>query len=191
MSFEELVNSGIFATILTALVTAGTCVFSEVYGYRKLKTEKFGEIYKCLDEFIEKRTEIVGKCNQMSQQLADVLPDKWDMKNKKKYNEMYIIIYQKTNEIIAEYSKFLDLFISFSCYLFKNKAIKPVIKADCWSFLNLYEQVIGIQKNLSEPYKMKYAQIASLVETIRLSGKWKDRKKLCEYLERNHVSEYE
>lgn len=79
--------------------------------------------------------------------------------------------------------------MSFSFYMFKNKAIRPVIKAECWSFLNLYEQVIEIQGDISEPYGIEYAQIASLAQMIRLSGKWKDRRMLNKYLKRYHVTE--
>ncbi len=189
MSFEELINSGIFVSILTVLATCATCVISESYGYRKLKTEKFSDIYDCLNQFIEERARIVGMCNQMSHELAAIIPEKPDNKTEKKYREMYDKIYNGMNEMIAEYSKFLDLFMSFSFYMFKNKAIRPVIKAECWSFLNLYEQVIEIQGDISEPYGIEYAQIASLAQMIRLSGKWKDRRMLNKYLKRYHVTE--
>lgn len=190
MSFMDFIQTGIFATFLTLSVTVATCIIDGRHGYRKMKIEKFGDIYACLDGFAEKRAKIVSKCNKMASKLAEDLPEKWDKEANQKKLDKYQDIYHGINEMIEEYSKFLDLFLSFSYFLYRNKPIMPMIKAECWSFLSLYELLMTIDCG-ERAYKIKYSQIASLIQFIREEGKGEDKKRLREYLSRNQISEYD
>lgn len=188
MNISELVQSSIFATVLTLLVTVATCVITQLYGYKKMKIERFREIYECLEKFSEKRAEIVEKCNQMSYSLEASMPEQWNKKAEKKRAEYYMHLYQRMNEMLAEYSGFLEHFLSFSHFLYKNKPVLPVVKAECWYFLDIYERIAHIESGLQEACGIEYTQIAAFVQFIRLTGKRKDRKKLKEYFRRNHIN---
>lgn len=188
MSFISFIQTNIFATVLTLLVSVATCVISKKYGYRKMKIEKFENIYTCLEGFVNTRARIVDKCNKMANELADAIPEKWSKKINSEWMKKYQDTYSGINNIITEYSKFLDLFLSFSNLLYKNKPIIPVIMAECWSILNLYEQLIIMESN-NNIYKIKYSQIVSLVQFIISNGKRKDKKKIHEFLVRNEIFE--
>lgn len=190
MNFIDFIQTNIFVTALALLITLATCIISEVHGYRKMKIENFNDIYKCLDEFAKKRSKILDKCKKISEELAAALPEKWDGKTDNEYMKKYHNSYHGINEIVAEYSKVLDLFLSFSHFLYKNKPIIPIIKTECWSILSLYELLITMECN-SGIYKIKYSQIVSLVQFICLSGKKNDKKRLTEYLQRNQISEFD
>ncbi len=188
MSFTSFIQTNIFATFLTLLVSVATYVISEKNGYRKMKIEKFENIYVCLEGFANTRARIIDKCNKIADELADALPEKWNKKTHSEWMKKYQNTYSGINNIITEYSKFLDLFLSFSNLLYKNKPIIPIIMAECWSILNLYEQLISMESN-NNIYKIKYSQIVSLVQFILLTGKRKDRKKIHEFLVRNGIFE--
>lgn len=189
MSFIDFIQTNIFVTILTLSITLATCIIDKIHSYRKMKIENFSDIYKCLDEFAKKRSKVLDRCKKIADELASALPEKWDEKSNSEYMKKYYNSYNGINEIIAEYSKVLDLFLSFSHFLYKNKPIIPIIKTECWSILSLYELLITMECN-SGIYKIKYPQIVSLVQFIRLSGKKKDKKRLTEYLQRNQISEF-
>ncbi|MCX4269170.1 MAG: hypothetical protein OSJ62_10995 [Lachnospiraceae bacterium] len=188
MSFTSFIQTNIFATVLTLLVSIAICVISEKNAYRKMKIEKFENIYTCLERFAKTRAIILDKCNKIANELADALPEEWNKKTRNEWMEKYQDTYSGINNIITEYSEFLDLFLSFSYLLYKNKPILPVVMAECWSILNLYEQLIVMENN-NNIYKIKYSQIVSLVQFILLTGKRKDRKKIHEYLVRNKIYE--
>ncbi|MCI9077891.1 MAG: hypothetical protein HFH68_03055 [Lachnospiraceae bacterium] len=187
MNLISFIQTNIFATILTLSVSIANCVITAKHGYRKTKVEKFKNIYTCLENFANTRAGIIDKCNKIADELADALPEKWNKKTSNEWMKKYQDTYNGINNIITEYSKFLDLFLPFSYFLYKNKPIFPVIITECWSILNLYEQLIIMQNN--NIYKIKYSQIVSLVQFILLKGKRKDKKKIHEYLKRNQISE--
>ncbi len=188
MNFTSFIQTNIFATVLTLLVSLATCVISGKHAYDKMKIEKFENIYSCLESFANTRARILGQCNKIANELADNLPETWDKNAKKEWMKKYQDTYRGINSIITEYSKFLDLFLSFSYILYKNKPIYPIITAECWSILNLYEQLIVMESN-NDIYKIKYSQIVSLVQFILLKGKRKDKKRMHEYLARNKIFE--
>ena len=107
MNFIDFIQTNIFVTALTLLITLATCIISEVHGYRKMKIENFNDIYKCLDEFAKKRSKILDKCKKISEELAAALPEKWDGKTDNEYMKKYHNSYHGINEIVAEYSKVL------------------------------------------------------------------------------------
>lgn len=187
MNIADLVESSIFATVLTLLVTGATCLITELYGYKKMKIERFGEIYECLEKFSEKRAEIVGKCNQISNSVEANVPEKSNKKTAKKQAKYYMDLYRGMNEMLVEYSKFLEHFLSFSHFLYKNKPVMPVVKAECWYFLDIYERIVRIESGIQEACGIEYTQIAAFVQFIHLKGRWKDRRKLKKYFKRNHI----
>ena len=188
MNFTELIHTGILATILTTCVTFATCIISSVQGYKKMKIDNFDKIYNSLINFTEKRATILDKCNSLTKEIADALPDEVQEISNKKLKTLYYNTYYGINELITEYSKCLELFLSFSHYLYKNKPIAPIVITECWTILGLYEKLITI--NVMEEYTIKYAQIVTLVQFIRINGKRKDNKQLNEYLKRNNISVY-
>ena len=189
MNSVDLVQTSILSTVLTLLVTLATCIISKVTGYRKIKIENFRLLYKCLVDLTDRRAKIVDRCNGLSKELADSLPEKWNKESNSEMIKKYKSTYSGINEIIAEYSKFLDLFLSFSHFLYKNKPIMPIIKADCWSILSLYEKITAFKFEQVD-YVISYSQIASLTEFIRTAGNRADKKMLRRYMERNKICEF-
>lgn len=186
MNLEQLIQTGIAGAFLTACVTIATCIISEVIGYKKMKAEHFDKIYKSLIDFTEKRAEVVDKSNDLIQKLADSLPDTIQNISKVEWKEMYNNTYQGINVLLKEYSKCLELMLSFSYCLYKNKPLHPIVTAECWSILDLYEKFVDMGD--TDGYRIQYAQIVALVQFIRIKGCWKDRRQLHKYLKRNRVS---
>lgn len=184
MSLVELIQSGVFATFLTACVTIATVFLNEVMGYKKMKVENFDKISNSLIDFTEKRAEVVDKCNKLIQKLTDSLPEKSDKISEKEWRKIYHHTYRGINELLTEYSKYLELLLSFSFCLYKNKPISPIVMAECWSFLNLYEKFV----NDVDEYNIKYVQIAALVQFVKVKGNWKDKRRINKYLKRNKLS---
>ncbi len=188
MNWIDFIQTGIFTASLTAFVTIATCIISEVQGYKKMKIENFDKIYNSLTEFTEKRTEIVDKCNKLVKELADNLPEKVQNKTEKEWKKLCYDTYSGINKLLTEYSKCLELIMSFSHYLYKSKPIAPIVIAECWSILYLYKGFVNIN-NLDE-YSIKYAQIITLVQFIKMYGRWNDKRQLHKYLRQNKVSCY-
>lgn len=190
MSFIDFIQTNIFVTILTLSITLATCIIDKVHSYRKMKIENFSDIYKCLDEFAKERSKVLDRCKKISDELAQSIPKEWNGKTQNEYMKKYDSSYNGINKIISEYSKILDFFLSFTHFLYNNKPIMPIIKTECWSILNLYELLITMECNTGM-YQIKYSQIVSIVQFIRLSGKKEDKKRLMEYLKQNHISEFD
>lgn len=188
MNLPDFIQTGVFTAILTACVTLATCIISNVQGSRKIKTENFDKIYNSLADITEKRAEIVDKCNELIKELADALPEKIQKKSKKEWANLCCITYGGINELLTEYSRCLEFIMSFSYFLYKDKPILPVITAECWSVLYLYEDFISI--NDMDEYSIKYTQIVSLVQFIKTYGRWGDKRQLRKYLKDNKVSCY-
>ncbi len=186
MSFVDFIQTGILTAFLTACVTLATCIISEVQGYKKMKIENFEKIYNSLTNFTEKRAKIVDECNKLVKELADALPEKVQRKSEKEWKYLCYITYSGINELLTEYSKCLEFIMSFSHYLYKNKPITPIVIAECWSILYLYEVFVAIDS--MDEYSIKYAQIVTLVQFIRTYGRWGDKKHLRKYLKENKVS---
>lgn len=186
MSLAELIQSGVFATFLTACITIATVFLNEVMGYKKMKVENFDKISNSLIDFTEKRSEVVDKCNKMIRDLMALLPEEPIKMSEKEWRKKCYYIYRGINEILIEYSKCLELLLSFSFCLYKNKPISPIVTAECWSFLNLYEKFVDMS-NMDE-YKIRYAQIAALVQFIKVKGSWRDKIRIHKYLKRNKLS---
>ena len=109
-----------------------------------MKIENSDKIFTCIEELNKSRAEILDRCNKELRSIGDNLPEqeKWEGMSGAKQLKRYDNIYQRLNDIIAEYSKFLELFLSFNYYLYKNKPLIPIIRADCWALLSVYEQVV-------------------------------------------------
>lgn len=189
MNNVDFVQTSILATVLTLLVTLATCIISKVTGYRKIKIENFRLLYKCLVDLTNRRAEIIDRCNALSKELADSLPEKWNKESSSEMIKKYKSTYSGINEIIAEYSMFLDFFLSFSHFLYKDKPIIPIIKADCWSILSLHEKITAFKFEQVD-YCISYSQIASLTEFIRIAGNRTDKKMLRRYMKRNKICEF-
>lgn len=185
MRLADFVQTGIFTAILTTCVTLATCIISMVQGYKKMKIENFDKIYNSLTNFTEKRAKIVNKCNKLVKELANALPEKVQKKSEEELEKLCYITYGGINELLTEYSKCLELIMSFSHYLYKDKPITSIVTAECWSILYLYEDFVAI--NNRGEYSIKYAQIITLVQFIRTYGRWKDKKQLRKYLRENKV----
>lgn len=184
MDNADFVQTNILATVLTLLVTLSTCVISKITGYRKIKIENFELLYKCLTDLASKRSEIIAKCNTLANDLADNLPENWNKVSNSEMEKRYRDICSGINKIASKYSNYLDFFLSFSHFLYKNKPLIPIIKADCWAILRLFEIV-----NDKKEYRINYSQIASLAEFIRLYGNRTERKVLRVYMEKNKICE--
>lgn len=188
MSWVEFLQSSAFAAILTFLISIATCVISEAQGYRKMKLQYFNDIYSCLEQFTKNRTEVIDKCNEMSKELAEKFPNADDTKSEKSFLKRYDNLYCGMNKMISEYSKCLELYLSMSYFLNKDKSLKPIVKAECWNFLNVYGKLIVEGEKLQ--YKIHYAQIVNLVQFIKIAGTWRDRKALRKYLKKYHIFEF-
>ena len=182
MENADFIQTNILATVLTLLVTLATCIISKETGHRKIKIENFKLLYKYLADMTSKRAEIIEKCNTLANNLADDLPENCNKVSNSEMQKIYRDTCAGINKIASEYSIFLDFFLSFSYFLYKNKPIIPIIKADCWAILRLF----GIINDMKE-YRINYSQIASLAEFIRLYGNRTERKALREYMEKNKV----
>lgn len=178
MENADFVQTNILATVLTLLVTLAVCVISKITGYRKIKIENFKLLYKCLADLASKRAEIITRCNTLASDLADNLPENWNKVSNSEMGKKYKDTCSGINKIASEYSIFLDFFLSFSHFLYKNKPIIPIIKADCWAILRLFAIIND---------KINYSQIASLAEFIRLYGNRTERKALREFIEKNNI----
>lgn len=183
MENADFVQTNVLATVLTLLVTLATCVISKITEYRKIKIENFELLYKCLTDLASKRAEIIAKCNTLASDLANNLPENWNNVSNYEMEKSYRNTCSGINKIASEYSNFLDFFLSFSHLLYKNKPIIPIIKADCWAILRLFEIV-----NDKKEYSINYSQIASLAEFILLYGNRTERKVLRIYMEKNKIS---
>lgn len=186
MSLGEFIQTGILGAFMTACVTVATCFISGVIGYKKMKVENFDKIYNSLTDFAEKREEAVDKCNKLVQELADQLPDTPQEMEREEWEGKCHLIYCGIKEMLTEYSKCLELLLSFSYCLYKNKPISPIVTAECWSMLDLYENFIAIDD--MNRYGIKYTQIVVLVQFIKLKGTWKDKIRLKGYLKRNGLA---
>lgn len=185
MNFIGLIQTGILTTFVTACVTIATCIISTVQGYKKMKTENFDKIYTSLVNFTEKRAEILDKCNGLVCNIADSFPERVQRLSEQKWEKVCCNAYHRMNELLTEYSKCLELFLSFSHFLYRDKPIAPIIVSECWAFLTIYEDMVNMFDK--EEYRIMYEQIVTLIQFIRLNGKWKDKRRLHGYLKRNHV----
>lgn len=185
---EDVIQSSIFATILTLCVTFATCIIGEVQGYRKMKLEHFDTIYHCLEDFTKKRAKILDKCSQKSEELSEILPDLNDKYSKKDFIARYHLIYRGMNQIITEYSNCLEFYLAVSHFLYKYKSLRPIMKAECWNILKIYEKVVEAGKE--DYYHIQYSQIVNLVEVIRITGNFRDKKALKKYLKDNQVNKF-
>ena len=140
MNWVEFIQSSVFATILTLSVSIVTCVINRVQGYKKMKLEHFETIYNCLELFAEKRAEVTDKCSELSREMGEKYPD-GNKVSEKTFLKWYDNLYCGMNRMIAEYSKCLELYLSISHFLYKYKSLKPIIKAECWEFLKVYESI--------------------------------------------------
>lgn len=187
MSWVEFIQSSIFATILTLSVSIVTCVINRVQGYKKMKLEHFEAIYNCLELFTIKRAEVTGKCSELSKEIGEKYPD-GDKVSEKNFLKWYDSLYCGINEMIAEYSICLELYLSISHFLYKYKSLRPIIKVECWELLRLYEGILEIGKKYH--YNIRYAQIVDLVQFIKITGTWKDKKALRKYLNEHQIVEF-
>ncbi len=178
MNWTEVIQSSIFATILTLVVSIATCVISKVQGYKKMKLQHFKTIYNCLEHFTETRAAVLDECNKMAGELAENLPDVEDKQFVKRYDELYCGI----NIMISKYSKCLELYLAMSHFLYQYKSLRPIIRAECWELLRIYGVVVEYGKDSN--YKIEYAQIVGLVQMIKNTGTWRDRVALYRYLKK-------
>ena len=186
MNWTEFIQSSVFATILTVVVSIATCVVSEVQGYRKMKLQHFEVVYHCLEDFTKKRADVIDKCNGIARELAGKMPDTGD-KTSKSFAKQYDNLYSGINKMISEYSKCVEFYLSISHFMYKYKSLRPIIKAECWELLRVYGNVIEEGKDLY--YRIQYTQIVDLVEFIKIAGNRNDKKALREYLEKYEISE--
>lgn len=185
MSFMKFIQTNIFATILTLLVTVATCVISRFQEYKKIKIENFDKIYDCLANFTEKRAETIDKCNEMMKRMADALPEKGERVSDEKWKKQYKKTYDDLNRVLTEYSKHLELFMPFSGFLYKSRPVMRIVTAECWSVLKLYEQLVELDD--TKEYRIHYGQIVTLVQFIRMNGSHREKKRLHRYLKSNSV----
>ncbi len=185
MSWIDFLQTNVFTVILTSCVTLATYFISTVQGNRKMKVENFESIYNALTDFTEKRAEIIDHCNQVVKELAEAMPDEVQKKSDKEWKKLCDHTYGGINELLTEYSKCLEFMMSFSYYLYKNKPVAPIVTAECWSILYLYENFVTIENG--NEYRIRYVQIVTLVQFIRKYGSWRDKKQLHKYLKENKV----
>ncbi len=185
MSWIDFLQTSAFSVILTSCVTLATYFISTVQGNRKMKVENFDRIYNSLTDFTEKRAVIINQCNQLVKDLAETLPDKVQKKSEKEWKKLCNRTYGGINELLTEYSKCLEFMMSFSYYLYKNKPIVPIVKAECWSILYLYEKFVTIENE--DEYHIRYVQIVTLAQFIKKYGSWRDKRQLHRYLKENKV----
>lgn len=182
MSWIEFLQTNVFTVILTSCVTLATCFISTVQGNRKMKVENFDKIYNSLTDFTEKRAKIIDQCNRLVKELAEALPDKVQKKSGKELKELCDRTYGGINELLTEYSKCLEFLMSFSYYLYQNKPVAPIIIAESWSILHLYEEFVTIKNG--DGYRIQYVQIVTLVQFIKKYGKRRDKRQLRRYLKK-------
>lgn len=187
MKWLDFIQTSIFATILTLFVTLATCVIGKVQGYMKMKLEHFETIYHCLEDFTKKRAKILDRCNQTIEELSEILSDFDDKDSEKDFLNKYHCIYHGMNQMIAEYSKCLEFYMAMSHFLYRYKSVRPIIKAECWNLLNVYEKLVEAGKEYH--YKIQYAQIVDLAVFIRSTGRWRDKKALNKYMKKNQIYE--
>lgn len=185
MNIENFIQTSGFATILTVLVTVATCIISTLQANKKMKIDNYDRIYNCLVNLTEKRADIVDKCNVLIKELSDALPNSVHKISDRDWKRQCCDTYDGFNKLLTEYSKYLELFMSFSYFLYKNKPMLPVILSECWALLNLYEKFINICNE--NEYKIRYEQIVTCVQYIKINGRKKEKKYLNEYLKRNQV----
>lgn len=185
MSWIEFLQTNVFTVILTSCVTLATYFISTIQGNRKMKIENFDKIYNSLTDFTEKRAEIIDECNQLLKELAESLPNKVQKKSEKEWKKLCDRTYDGINELLTEYSKCLEFMMSFSYYLYKNKPVEPIVTAECWSVLYLYEKFVNIKNE--NKYPIQYVQIITLVQFIKNNGRWRDKRQLRRYLKENKV----
>lgn len=185
MSWIDFLQTSAFSVILTSCVTLATYFISTVQGNRKMKVENFDRIYNSLTDFTEKRAVIIDECNQLMKDLAETLPGKVQKKSEKEWKKICDRTYGGINELLTEYSKCLEFMMSFSYYLYKNKPIVPIVKAECWSILYLYEKFVTIENE--DEYRIRHVQIVTLAQFIKKYGSWRDKRQLRRYLKENNV----
>lgn len=185
MNVTEFLQTGIFTAFLTACVTIATCIISTFQGYKKMKLENFDKIHNSIMNFTEKRILIIGKCNSLIEETAKGLPEKSQRISEKEWKNICYIAYSGINDLLTEYSGCLEWMLSISHYLYRNKAISPIITEECWSILKLYENFTSL--NFDMEYRIKYAQIVTLVRFIMINGSWRDRRQIKRYLKKNEI----
>ena len=183
MSWTEFFQSSMFAAVLTALVSVATCIISKVQGYKKMKLQHFETIYSCLERFTKTRIEVLEGCNKTARELADKIPDANDKKFLKRYDDLYCGM----NDMISEYSKCLEFYMSISHFLYKYRSLRPINKAECWELMRAYEKVVEYGENYH--YEIRYAQIIDLVQVIKMTGTLRDRIVLHKYLKKHRILE--
>lgn len=185
MNVTDFLQTGIFTAFLTACVTIATCIISTFQGYKKMKLKNFDKIYDSIINLTEKRITIIGKCNSLIEETAKALPEKIQKISEKEWRNICYITYSGINDLLSEYSGCLEWMLSISHYLYRNKAISPVIIEECWSILELYENFAALNCDMN--YRIKYAQIVTLVQFIMLNGRWRDRRQIKRYLKKNKI----
>lgn len=188
MNVTEFLQTGLFTAFLTACVTVATCIISTVQGYKKMKLENFDKIQDSIIRITEERMLIVEKCNDLVEKTAKVLPEKSHKISEKEWKNLCYAAYSGINDLLTEYSKCLELMLSISHYLYRNKPISPIVAEECWSILKLYESFVAL--NCERGYKIKYAQIVTLVQFIMINGRWRDRRQIKRYLKKNEIFPY-
>lgn len=182
MKWIDFIQTGIFTTLITIFITIATCIISAVHEHKKMKIDNFDKIYGCIVDFTQKRAEILEKCNGLIKAIAENIPKDEKEIHENQWENLFRDTYDGINKLLSEYSKCLEMFLSFSHYLYRNKPIAPIVIAECWSLLNLYAQFVSIQTD--NGYDIRYEQIITLVQFIKVNGKRKDKKRLRLFLNR-------
>lgn len=184
---KEFIQTAGFAAILTAFVTIATCVITEFHGVRKFKIEKFNEIYDCLLKFSKQKSKVMKHCNDLIESAARRIPE--DMGNRERPED--VLIYRQTyhdfHVFLREYSGYLELLLSFYHFLYKDKGNIPATKEECWTILELYAALTGIDYPGAEECQLEYVQIVTLIQFIKMNSGFFGRMRIYQYLKENRV----
>lgn len=184
---KELIQTAGFAAILTAFVTVATCVITEFYGARKLKIEKFNEIYDCLQKFSKQKSKVMRRCNSLIEAAAWRIPEDMWIRERTDDIQIYRRTYHDFHLFLREYSGYLELLLSFYRFLYKDKGNIPATREECWTILELYAALAGIDYPEAEECKLEYVQIVSLIQFIKLHSGFFGRMRIYQYFKKNHV----
>lgn len=185
MTLKEFISSASFAALLTAFVTIATCIISYVQGIKKVKTENFSEVYDCLQEFSQKKTESKKYLNVLITRLEEKMPVL--ISTSTADIEALRILYHEFHTFLGNYSDYLETLMSFYYFLYKDKPNIPATKEECWEILRLYALFTETSSAIEESCKLNYLQIITLIQFIKTNSGVASRVEIYRYFKKNGI----
>lgn len=160
MDWKFLFESSGVATIVTALVTAATCIIGGRRESFKFKLQYYPQFQRESLKMLEtyRQASYRAQCRKLDAQCR-----KFSVTDPARLGE----IYDQYIDLLVKYSDYLEaLSVGFTGDFPAGRLIIRARQAECWDILQQYG--IFVKMLWTQDYKIEYSQIVSLVYFIKL-----------------------